>query len=497
MVLSKGRNPKIVPMLFGGLACFFLIALFGIILRSCQSNEVKCASETIVEDERIAIHDDDDNTGGLYIDSTDYYSWRDEHSDTEWFENGRYPTFPPDFGGRVPIDSSDIILEPYPDLPVIRPIVGNRLNLYCQDNVDLLDFAGELLSEYEDIDILDWRDRYKKIQLEVPSEDLFVYKEEIKARYEDKLRFVIEEILVSHSNPHSSLSSSLCYTDCNNDNPFWHQDYLNYQEVARLFPSDSSVTVAVIDGSFQPEHPDITSFIYLPWNANEYTDELEPIGCHGTHVAGLTVGTASLLTGAKLMPLQISDDQGLMGLSYLLDAIFYAITEKADVINLSIGTSYEAGTVPPDTTWFIEETEMWDEIFQIAKDSGCIVVQAAGNSAIDANLDPMKRKKHSIIVGAHDRDGRPTDFTNFGESVDIYAPGFCISSSVPFNDTLSMSGTSMASPIVAAAIALKCQYNRDITFDEVHQALLNSSKSEHGIRQLDLLQFLHSTSLPF
>ena len=119
----------------------------------------------------------------------------------------------------------------------------------------------------------------QKIQLEVPSEELFVYKEEIKARYEDKL-VVIEEILVSHSNPRSSLSSSLCYTDCNNDNPFWHQDYLNYQEVARLFPSDSSVTVAVIDGSFQPEHPDITSFIYLPWNANEYTDELEPIGRH-------------------------------------------------------------------------------------------------------------------------------------------------------------------------------------------------------------------------
>ena len=141
MVLSKGRNPKIVPMLFGGLACFFLIALFGIILRSCQSNEVKCANETIVEDERIAIHDDDDNTGGWDIDSTDYYSWRDENSDTEWFENCRYPTLPTDFGGRVPIDSSDIILEPYPDLPVIRPIVGNRLNLYCQDNVDLLDLG--------------------------------------------------------------------------------------------------------------------------------------------------------------------------------------------------------------------------------------------------------------------------------------------------------------------------------------------------------------------
>ena len=220
ILLSQTRDSRRRSFFLGVLVCILLALCANIILRSCQSNEVKCANETIVEDERIASYDDDDNTGGWYIDSTDYYSWRDEHSDTEWFENGRYPTFPPDFGGRVPIDSSDIILEPYPDLPVIRPIVGNRLNLYCQDNVDLLDFAGELLSEYEDIDILDWRDRYKKIQLKVPSEELFVYKEEIKARYEDKLRFVIEEILVSHSNPHSSLSSSLCYTDCNNENPF-------------------------------------------------------------------------------------------------------------------------------------------------------------------------------------------------------------------------------------------------------------------------------------
>ena len=102
----------------------------------------------------------------------------------------------------------------------------------------------------------------------------------------------------------------------------------------------------------------------------------------------------------------------------------------------------------------------------------------AGNSAIDANLDPMKRKKHSIIVGAHDRDGRPQILQTLGNQWTFMPQAFAMSS-VPFNDTLSMV-LRWRLRSKSSTIALKCQYNRDITFDEVHQALLNSSKSEHG-----------------
>lgn len=511
LILKNQRNPRWRYIFWGGLLFFILLLIFSIILRSCEKDNIACIdnSETTSPRPDAVFNDgdDDNDKDTTYFSDRGRESWRidtvafDEwENDDKWNRRrryrGRYPVSPPDIGPGVPIDTSDIIIKPYPGLPITRPIVSNRLILYCQDKIDLLDFSDTLLLTYEDIEIIDWRNRYKKIQLKVPPNKLFSYKADLRSRFDDELKYVMEEVIIEHpfSSSLGKKDNGCGAADCE-DKKFWHKDFLKYEDVASKYPADSTVTIAVIDESFQPNHPAIEGSIIDPWNIPQYSDsvDFEASQCHGTHVAGLAGGADCFSHGVKLMPLQIVDSDGLMARSYIIDAIFYSITERAEVINISLGLMNVPGGSLSDTSYFEEEMAMWDDIFGIARDSGCIVVQAAGNSSTFASLDPMKRRKNSIIVGSHDSDGYPSDFTNFGPSVEIYAPGSCIYSSVPIDDYVVYDGTSMASPIVAAAVAIKCLHNPGITFEEVREALIFSSKSVGSIQQLDLLEFLSFT----
>lgn len=499
LILKNIRNPKWRNLFWGGLLVFFLLLILSIILRSCEKDDMACFDNSGLTTPSVdTILDNGDERVYHYwpIDTIAYDQWEnDANWNRRWLYRGRYPTFPPDYGPGVPIDTSLIIDMPYPDLPITRPIVADRLILYCQDDIDLLDFSDTLLRNYEDIKIIDWRNRYKKIQLEVPPNKLFAYKDDLRSRFDDELKYVIEEVIIEPFSYASIQRNNSCGSAVCNDQKFWHKDYLDYEDAAVQYPADSTVTVAIIDDSFQPNHPAIEASIIDPWNVPQYTDsvDFETSQCHGTHVAGLAGGKDCFSYGVKLMPLQIVDGLGVMAMSYIIDAIFFSITEKADVINISLGTMNLPSESLSDTVYFKDEMDMWNDIFGIARDSGCIVVQAAGNSSTFASLDPMKRKENSIIVGAHDSDGNPSDFSNFGPSVEIYAPGSCIYSSVPIDDYVVYDGTSMASPIVAAAIAVKCLHYPGITFEEVREALILSSKSVGGVQQLDLLQFLAFT----
>ena len=165
-----------------------------------------------------------------------------------------------------------------------------------------------------------------------------------------------------------------------NDPRFSRQRDLDQINVPESWPTttgDPGVVVAVIDTGVDLTHPDLAGLsVVAPrneiWNN---TDVRDGVG-HGTHVAGTifaqtnnAVGIAGIAPTSSLMPIKVFDDTGYGSFSDVLDAIDWARTHGADIINLSIG-----GTLYPDQVALMQPT------FTAARAAGILVVAAAGNS---------------------------------------------------------------------------------------------------------------------
>lgn len=203
---------------------------------------------------------------------------------------------------------------------------------------------------------------------------------------------------------------------------------------------------------------------------------------HGTHVAGI-IGAAR---GNKKGMDGIADNVRIMMLRAVPDgdehdkdialAIRYAVDNGAKVINMSFGKG-----VSPEKTWV-------DDAVKYAESKGVLLVHAAGNEA--ANNDSAwnfpnpvfkadgNRATNWITVGASaaEKGNLVAYFSNYGKKeVDVFAPGVNIYSSVPGGNTYeNLSGTSMASPVVAGLAALLFQYFPNFTPQQV-KAIIEQS----------------------
>ncbi len=185
---------------------------------------------------------------------------------------------------------------------------------------------------------------------------------------------------------------------------------------------------------------------------------------HGTHVAGIAaaydndIGSIGVAPGATLWSFKVLQADGT-GTTGMILAGIDGVASKADqieVANMSLG--------------FIGSSQAIDDSIAAATDAGVTFVVAAGNDGIDASEFSPANSPDVITVSAlADFDGLPgglgaetcradqddtlADFSNYGTDVEIAAPGVCIFST-DLNDGYSVkSGTSMASPFVAGAVA--------------------------------------------
>lgn len=191
---------------------------------------------------------------------------------------------------------------------------------------------------------------------------------------------------------------------------------------------------------------------------------------HGTHVAGCAAAIGDNSKGAvgpayncKILPVKCSPDQGGMGIVRGYESILYAAKLGADVINCSWGG---AGDSPAEL-----------EIIEEALSYGTIILAASGNgdswgSAIDNDVIGHYPANYEgvISIGASGKDDKPTGFSNYGNSVDIFAPGKAIYSTVPGNKYSNQDGTSMATPVASGVFALVKSVHPDWTADQIwHQ----------------------------
>jgi len=208
-----------------------------------------------------------------------------------------------------------------------------------------------------------------------------------------------------------------------------------------------------------------------------------PDAQHGTHVAGIiganrnnNLGVQGVAENVKIMVLRAVPD-GDERDKDIANAIIYAVDNGARVINMSFGKSFSPNKARVD------------EAVKYAEKKGVLLVHAAGNDAKDVDTEDnfptkyfinKKSAKNWIEVGASDMGKTMSKFTanfsNYGQkTVDIFAPGVDIYNTVPDQKYEHLSGTSMASPVVAGAAALLLSYYPHLTAVQVKDILLKSS----------------------
>jgi serine protease len=235
------------------------------------------------------------------------------------------------------------------------------------------------------------------------------------------------------------------------------------------YGTSSSVVVAVIDTGVDYTHVDLAANIWtntreiagngVDDDRNGYTDDIRGWNFvndnnnpaddngHGTHVAG-TIGAvgnngiSGVAWSVKVMALKFLDSTGSGNLSDAVGAIDYARLNGAKVINASWGGGGFSSALQSAITRF--------------QNAGGIFVAAAGNEGANNATTPSYPANYTnvISVAASTSTGALASFSNYGTNVDIVAPGQSILSTIPGNRYASYSGTSMAAPHVAGALAL-------------------------------------------
>ena len=220
-----------------------------------------------------------------------------------------------------------------------------------------------------------------------------------------------------------------------------------------------SVLVAVVDTGIDWNHPDLAEN-YVPLGYDWVNNDPDPMddNGHGTHCAGVitaivnnSIGMAGLAQ-VRVMAEKGLDESGSGWTSDLASAIIHAVDQGADIISCSWG-SYEKST-------------LLHEAVKYAYDHGVLVVAAAGNDATDTKQYPAAYDE-VFAVTATDQNDDPASFTNFGNWVEVAAPGVQIYSTIWDDSYAYMSGTSMSAPHVSGLAALIWSRFPSMTRDQV------------------------------
>lgn len=394
---------------------------------------------------------------------------------------------PPSENVRVsPIDS--VHIRKIGEGPLGRYVIDDLLNIYLEDTVNVKNYLSNLQDNLtKDTIILNYYAKaYKRVQIKINKER----KEPIKKRIKNdtaKVKFVTNEWTYSNKNIRDP--------EFKNPKNSWFYKNIGVFEAWKKTKGDPEIKVAVLDDGFDLKHPELENKYLEEWNVFDYNNKVSArpkLQFHGTHVAGTIVGEASNNYGisgvapkCSFIPVQISNETGVITTSSILDGIFYALKNDAKIINLSLGFSLgnkaQALTISEQKNIiknkFLDEEKLWKEVFQIVADEGAIVIQAAGNDGILADVDPMKRSENTIIVGASDKKNKRTKFSNYGDKVDIYAPGEEIYSSLPDDNMGYLNGTSMSAPIISGCVALYLSRNKDTKTDEIFKLFSDHSEN--------------------
>ncbi|MBE0701406.1 MAG: S8 family serine peptidase [Acholeplasmataceae bacterium] len=234
----------------------------------------------------------------------------------------------------------------------------------------------------------------------------------------------------------------------------------------------SDVTVAIIDTGIDINHDEFNNRISL----NSYNSSTETVGLtavqddygHGTMVAGVigaikdnSKGIAGIAQNVQLLVIKANKpEEGSFLDSALIDGIYYAVSQGADIINLSLGGSYK--------------NTQTETAIDYAHQQGVIVVAAAGNDGTSDLVYPAAFEK-TLAISSIDASQTIAPYSNFGNHIDLTAPGSDIITTARNNGYATVSGTSFAAPQVSGVIALMLSHFDNFSIAEMTARLFDTT----------------------
>lgn len=247
----------------------------------------------------------------------------------------------------------------------------------------------------------------------------------------------------------------------------WNLPLIRAEQSWEISAGSPKVTIAVVDTGIDLNHPEFKGKLVDGYNVIEDTNNPNDDNGHGTHVGGIIAartnnadGIAGLTWNSKLMPIKAIGADGSGTAFDIAQGIRWATDHGARVINLSVGNYNPSSAL--------------EEACRYAYRKNVVLVAATGNDATDQPGYPAAYKE-VIGVSAVDHLKRFADFSNYGNYVDVVAPGVDIPSTYIYSDYAALSGTSMACPHVAAVASLILSVNPRLKNTEVINILHKST----------------------
>lgn len=353
-------------------------------------------------------------------------------------------------------------------------IIPNQYIIYLQDNkeesnsIDPVEFYNSELKDTGTELLYVYYDVVKGLAIKIPNEKVL---EQLK-----------NNPLVSYMGNDRKISA---FIDTHTENqiiPASVDRVEDGESLNNINPNFVDADIAILDTGIDLDHPDLNVFherSFIPGTINADDDH-----GHGTHLAGVAAakdnsfGMVGIAPGARLWAIKVLESSGMGEISTLIKGLDYINQHQneVDVAVLSLGCECESGALNIAINNSIK--------------AGITIVVAAGNEGKDAGTFTPANNPEVITVSAiADTDGKcggngpPTpygaddmlaSFSNYGNVVDISAPGVDIYSTFKSNSYTKLTGTSMAAPHVAGAAALYKSLHPEASPNDVKSYLLTS-----------------------
>lgn len=245
----------------------------------------------------------------------------------------------------------------------------------------------------------------------------------------------------------------------------WNMKAINAENAE----TNSPVKVAILDSGI-----DYTEDISVKERHNFIADDpvttplFEGTCGHGTSVASIvsSKGTESNVNGVngniELYSARVLDNNKQAPISRVIEAIYWAMEKKVNIINMSFGTQ--------------TYSEALKTAIDAATDQGILIIASVGNHG-NTTIDYPAVFDNVLAVGSINATGEVSDFSSTNNRIDLLAPGEAVSAQANFGEGLTLSGTSLAAPHVAGVAA--CLWSKDLTKPATFiKALLKLSAKE-------------------
>ncbi|MGM0841741.1 MAG: S8 family peptidase [Bacillota bacterium] len=250
----------------------------------------------------------------------------------------------------------------------------------------------------------------------------------------------------------------------------YHLDTLSVEKAQRL-AGKNRVRVGVIDTGVEVNHPELKNKVIVNKNAMNPLKKGQP-DVHGTHVSGIIaaekgngIGGYGVAPNSDIVSIDVFHRSMFVTDYTIAEGVLEAIRQKVKVINMSLGTYFLSPIIK--------------DAIKKATDAGIVVVASAGNDGADMVNYPASFE-NVISVGATNDKNQLAEFSTYGKSVDVVAPGEQIYSSVFDYDKTSsfakLSGTSMSAPMVTGVVSLLLSKYPNLSPYQVHYILTQTSK---------------------